>query len=293
MLALGFTGAKISLNESMSRHCSFKIGGTADIFIEIPNERTLCAFLIKAASLNMKYFLLGSGTNVLFSDSKYEGAVVKLTGDFENIRVEGEKVVSGAGANLAAVVKKAAESGLSGLECCAGIPGTAGGAVFGNAGSGRTGIGDFVESVEAYNKNGKKELINKEKIGFSYRKSGLGEYVISKINFCLKKEDKNDILKEVFASIEKRSKTQPLNYPNAGCIFKNPEGFSAGKLIEEAGLKGKSSGGAQISEVHGNFIVNTGKARAEDVLFLINAAKSAVKEKFNIELELEIRTAGL
>lgn len=293
ILALGLTGAKIYADEPLSKHCSFKIGGPADFYIEIPNEETLKIFLMKANDLEFKYMIIGSGTNILFSDSKFNGVVAKLTGDFEKFSIEGEKIICGAGANLPSVLKKAAENGLSGLECCAGIPGTVGGAVLGNAGSKDVWIGNVVESVEVFNKSGQKEFINKEKIDFQYRKSGLEEYVITKINFSLKKEAENDILKAVLENIKKRSQTQPLNYPNAGCIFKNPKGFSAGKLIEDAELKGKSSGGAKISEVHGNFIVNTGNAAAEDVLLLIKTAQSAVKDKFNIELELEIKTVNI
>ena len=292
LLSLGFTGAKIYAGELLSKHCSFKIGGIADFYIEIPNEQTLKSFLLKASSLKFKYFILGGGTNVLFSDSGYNGAVVRLTGDFEKISVNGEKIACGAGASLSAVLKKAAENNFSGLECCAGIPGTAGGAVFGNAGSKNGSIGEFVESVEIYNENGQKELINKEKIDFQYRKSGLENFVITKINFCLKKEAGNDILKEILESTVRRSKTQPLNLPNAGCIFKNPQGFSAGKLIEDAGLKGKSSGGAKISEVHGNFIVNTGSAKCGDVLCLIRSVQAEVKEKFGVDLQLEIKTVN-
>ena len=284
-------GCKITEGRHLSELCSFRIGGPADFFIEIPHGNALSAFLNAAGETKTDFFVIGGGTNILFPDAGYRGVIVKLTGDFEKISIQNGILSCGAGANLSSVVAFAAGNSLSGLECCAGIPGTAGGAVFGNAGSKDKWIGDCVESVEIY-KNGKKELIDNNKIGFEYRKTALEGCIVSKINFSLKKEAGNDILKEVSDSIEKRRKTQPLSMPNAGCIFKNPDGLSAGKLIEDAGLKGKKKGGdngAQISEIHGNFIVNAGKAKAIDVLDLIYAARKGVKEKFNIDLELEIK----
>jgi UDP-N-acetylmuramate dehydrogenase len=186
------------------------------------------------------------------------------------------------------VLKTTLENDLTGLEYMAGIPGTVGGAVYGNTGSKDEWISAAIKTVEVY-KNLKKELINKEKIAFDYRKSGLENCIISKVNFSLKKDTRNDSLKEISRNIQKRLEAQPLNMPNAGSIFKNPDGFSAGKLIEEAGLKGKRVGGAQISKLHGNFIVNTGGAFAKDVLTLIDLVKERIKEKFSINLETEIK----
>ncbi len=246
------------------------------------------SFLREAAENNIKYFVLGGGTNLLFADEGYRGAIVKLSGDFERIEVKGEEIICGSAALLQKVLKTAIDNSLIGLEAAAGIPGTAGGAVFGNAGSFKKWIGEAVKSVEVY-KNAKKELINKEKIGFQYRKSGLENCIITKISFSLKKEAENDSLKEVLENVQKRSKTQPLDMPNAGSIFKNPENLSAGKLIEDCGLKGKTVGGAQISKLHGNFIVNAGGAKSSDILKLIDTVKNEVKNKFGINLETEIK----
>ena len=282
-------GCKILQNEPLSGHSSFKIGGAADFFIEIPNEAALMEFLKIARAGGVKYFVLGGGTNVLFDDAGYRGAIIKLAGDFEKFEISGEEIFSGAGASLAAVLKAAAENGLSGLECVAGIPGTVGGAVFGNAGQKDVWISKAIKSVEIIDGLGKK-VLKSDEIPFGYRKSGLENNIIIKINFLLKKEAGNGILKDILESVKERLKNQPLSMPNAGCVFKNPAGFSAGKLIDDAGLKNASIGGAKISEIHANFIVNTGGAKSKDVLGLIELAQKTVKEKFNIDLETEIKT---
>lgn len=279
---------KVYENEPLSKHSSFKVGGPADFFIEIPNEAALEEFLKTAHDNKIRFFVLGGGTNIIFSDKGYRGCVIKLIGDFEKIEIKGEEIICGSGASLPTVLKTALDNKLIGLECIAGVPGTVGGAVFGNAGNSINWIGNSVKNVEVY-RNLKKELINKENLGFGYRKSGLEGKVITKINFALKKEARNDILKEVLENIQKRAKSQPLNMPNAGCIFKNPENFSAGKLIEEAGLKGRREGGAMVSDIHANFIVNSGDAKSSDILSLIDIIKTEIRSKFNIELNTEVK----
>jgi UDP-N-acetylmuramate dehydrogenase len=279
-------GCRVLKDEPLSMHCSFKIGGPADFFIEIPNELALLEFL-KIIS-GGRFCILGRGTNILFSDEGYRGTIVRLTGDFKEISVSGNEILCGGGALLSDVLKTACESGLIGLGCVAGISGTVGGAVYGNAGRRDKWISDVVKSVKVY-KNFKKEVISREKAVFGYRKSGFENCVISKAIFSLKEDIKNDSLGEISENMQKRLETQPLNMPNAGSIFKNPDGFSVGKLIEEAGLKGKYVGKAQISELHGNFIVNTGGAFAEDVLALINLVEEKIKEKYGISLEMEIK----
>ena len=279
-------GCRVLKDEPLSMHCSFKIGGPADFFIEIPNELALSEFLRIIS--DDRFYILGGGTNILFSDEGYRGTIVRLTGDFEEISVSKDKILCGGGALLSNVLKTACESGLTGLECAAGILGTVGGAVYGNVGRRDKWISAAIESVEVY-KNLKKELINREKAVFGYRKSGFENCIVLKVVFSLKKDMKNDSLEEISKNMQKRLETQPLNIPNAGSIFKNPDGFSVGKLIQEARLKGICVGKAQISELHGNFIVNTGGAFAEDVLALINLIKEKIKEKFGISLETEIK----
>jgi UDP-N-acetylmuramate dehydrogenase len=279
---------KIYKDELLSRRSSFKIGGAADYFMEIPNEKALREFLKYAQKNNTRYFLAGCATNVLFSDEGYRGVVIRLTGDFERLEIKDCEISCGGSVSLAVALKVALDNNLSGLECVSGIPGTAGAAVFGNAGGKDLWISRAVKSVEVY-RGVKKKLINKEKIDFGYRKSGLEGCIITKVNFSLKKEERNDILKEVLESIQKRSEAQPLSVPNAGCIFKNPPGISAGKLIDEAGLKGVCRGAAKISEKHANFIINTGGAKSADVKELIAFIRKTVEDKFGIRLETEIK----
>jgi UDP-N-acetylmuramate dehydrogenase len=283
---LSFLGCKILEREPLYKHSSFKIGGNADFFVEIPNEKALI-FCLENIS-NYRYMILGGGTNVLFSDNGYRGIIIRLTDEFKNIRVLQEEILAGTGASLGHVLNTALENSLVGLECIAGIPGTVGGAIYGNAGSKNEWIGHFVDNVEVY-KDAKKKYLAKDQINFSYRKSNLKEYVITKVKFLLKKDTKNDSLNKINENIHNRLLTQPLDMPNAGSIFKNITGYSVGKLIEESDLKGFQIGGARISNKHGNFIVNTGQATSKDVLALIDLIKEEIKSKFNIDLETEIR----
>jgi len=284
---LSYLGCKVLRDELLLKHCSFKIGGPADFFIEIPNEYALLEFL-RIVSGNDKYCILGKGTNVLFLDEGYRGIVVCLSEDFGKSYVLENQISCGGGTLISNLLKTALKSNLTGLEYLAGIPGTVGGAVYGNAGSNDEWISTSIDSIEIY-KNSKKQSISKKDIGFGYRKSELENCIITKVNFSLERSIKNDSFKKICRNMQKRLQGQPLNMPNAGSIFKNPSGFSAGKLIEYAGLKGKCIGCAQVSELHGNFIINRGGANAKDVLYLIDLIKEKVKEKFDISLETEIK----
>jgi UDP-N-acetylmuramate dehydrogenase len=274
-------------DEPLYKHCSFKIGGNAKFFLTILNEPSLKKFLQEFGS--EKFFVLGGGTNILFSDDGYDGIIVKLGGEFNEIKVSKNKILSGSATSLSAVLKTAVENKLSGLECVAGIPGSVGGAIFGNAGSRDKWLFEAVESVDLY-KDCKKILLSKEQINFGYRKSGIENCIITKVKFALKKEPQNNkTLDFISENIRLRNQKQPLNFPNAGSIFKNPDGVSAGKLIEECGLKGEKFGGAEISKLHANFIINTGNASSEDILNLVCLIQKKVFEKFKIKLETEIK----
>jgi UDP-N-acetylmuramate dehydrogenase len=283
---LSLLGCKILKNEPLCRHSSFKIGGNADFFVEIPNERALLYCLENISSY--RYMILGGGSNVLFSDNGYRGIIITLTGEFKNIEVCQKEILAGAGASVQQVLNIALKNNLVGLECVAGVPGTVGAAVYGNAGSKNMWIGSFVESVEVY-KDAKKRCLSKDQISFNYRKSSLASCVITRVKFLLKKDTKNDSLSVIYANIQNRLLTQPLDMPNVGSIFKNPIVGSVGKLIEESNLKGVQVGGAKISDKHGNFIVNTGQATSKDVLTLINLIKETIKLKFDITLETEVK----
>ncbi|MDR1522673.1 MAG: UDP-N-acetylmuramate dehydrogenase [Endomicrobium sp.] len=284
---LSFLGCKVLEGAPLYKYSSFKIGGNADFLLEIPNEKALLFCLENISTY--RYMILGDGTNVLFSDNGYRGIIIRLIGEFRNIKTLQEVIVAGAGASLQQVLNNALKNNLVGLESVAGIPGTVGAAVYGNVGKRDEWIGTFVDNIEVY-KDAKKKCLSKDQISFSYRKSNLEEeYVITKVKFLLKKDTKNDSLNMVNENIHNRVLIQPLDMPNAGSIFKNPTGYSVGKLIEESNLKGFQIGGAKISNKHGNFIVNTGQATSKDVLALINLIKEKIKLKFNITLETEVK----
>ncbi|MDR3112029.1 MAG: UDP-N-acetylmuramate dehydrogenase [Elusimicrobiota bacterium] len=284
---LAALNCKILANEPLSKHCSFKIGGNADFLIKISDENTLQFFLQNIT--DEIFFILGGGTNVLFADEGYRGIIIVLDGEFKDILVHKNQIIAGAAASLPSVLNSALKNNLSGLECAVGIPGTVGGAVFGNAGTKGSWVGNAVEKIEIFNYSGLQELISRDKIKFEYRKSNLQRCVISKVYFSLKPDLHSKNTQILSENLKKRISDQPVNFPNAGCIFKNPKNESAGKLIELCGLKGKSIGGAKISEVHANFIINTGNAKSEDVFNLIGLVKFAVKENFSIELETEVK----
>ncbi|MDR1103740.1 MAG: UDP-N-acetylmuramate dehydrogenase [Endomicrobium sp.] len=283
---LASLGCGIFKEELLSKHCSFRIGGPADYFIEIPNEEALSLFLKTVG--NNSFYVLGGGTNVLFSDDGYRGIVISLTGKLKEIVVNGEEIFCGGGALLSNVLNMALKNNLIGLEFVSGIPGSVGGAVYGNAGLKDKWIDSVINKVGVYT-GSKKVWLERKQIVFSYRKSSLENSVISDVCFSLKKTAENDSLAMVFESMRRRLKTQPLSFPNAGSIFKNPKGFSVGKLIEESGLKGVRGGGAQISEIHGNFIVNIERASAKDVLALIGLIEEKIYKQFGIKLEAEIK----
>jgi UDP-N-acetylmuramate dehydrogenase len=279
-------GCVVLKAEPLSKHSSFKIGGNADFFVEIPNEKAL-AFCLENI-FAQRYMVLGEGSNILFSDKGYRGVIIKLTDEFKNVEVFQEEILAGAGAAVQHVLNIALKNNLVGLECVAGIPGTVGAAVYGNAGSKSEWIGTLVENVEIY-KDMKKECLNTDQINFSYRKSSLEKSVILRVKFLLKKDTKNDSLNIIYENVHKRLESQPLDMPSAGSIFKNPAGYNAGKLIEKAGLKDFQIGGAKISNKHGNFIVNAGQASSKDVLALIDIIKEKINLKFNIALETEVK----
>ncbi|MDR1928566.1 MAG: UDP-N-acetylmuramate dehydrogenase [Endomicrobium sp.] len=280
-------GCKIFKNEPLSKHCSFKIGGPADFFIKVSNKRAL--YLLLLILHKSKYFILGSGTNILFQDEGYRGVIISITGMLNKIYISEGKIISGAGALLSDIVNVALKNNLTNIECIIGIPGTVGGAVYGNSGFKNGCIGDIIYGIEIY-RNLKKEFVNNERIEFSYRKTGLGNCVITNVIFMLqKKSGKNNLKTVIYKNMQKRLKSQPLSMPSAGSVFKNFNGISIGELIEKSGLKGLREGGAQISNIHGNFIVNTGNASSKDVLILINLIKKTIQKRFNINPILEIK----
>lgn len=287
----------IKQNEPLANHCTYRIGGPARVLFSAADEREIIAGIEIAKENRFKIMILGGGSNILFSDRGFDGLVLKLANNFIKIAEEKEDravVLAGAGAPLAALVKFALDNSLAGMEWAAGIPGTAGGAIRGNAGAFGREIGASVLRVRALEISGKSvvpAIVGKEDCAFGYRESVFKRnknLVITAAKFVLEKGNANEIADKIKECAEKKRISQPLDFPSAGSVFKNPEGFFAAKIIEDCGLKGRSAGGAQISEKHANFIVNRGNARADDVLALIAQIKAAAKEKFAVDLKEEI-----
>jgi UDP-N-acetylmuramate dehydrogenase len=234
-------------------------------------------------------YVLGSGSNLLVADEGLDGVVLQLTADcFKQIDIKDQTVRAGAGVSLSELVRECARNGLSGLECVAGIPGTVGGAVKINAGGRFGDIGSVAQSVQLLDSSGYKFVRRREEIFFGYRMTNIMAKFILEAEFSLIPDDPEQIgrlLKEVWM-LKKNS--QPMNSRNAGCVFKNPRALSAGALIDKAGLKGTEAGGAKISEKHANFIIAGPGAKAKDVLALIDLIRERVRERFDVELELEV-----
>lgn len=299
LLLIGKLGKdRIAVNEPMVSHTTFRIGGPADLFYEAETKEKLVEAVQTCRQLGIPYFILGGGSNILVSDKGIRGLVIRIQNT--EYRILNTQVTVGAGVNLSWLVKEAAKNGLSGLEICAGIPGTVGGAVVGNAGAKSEWIGDLVEEVEVLDQDGKIKKIQNKDCHFGYRTSRFlkDSAIILSVVLKLVSEKTESIQAKTDNYLQDRS-LQPHGF-SAGSIFKNPNpDLPAGKLVEEAGLKGKQIGQARISPKHANFIVNLsadkaglGGASCQDVLELIRLAKQKVEEQFGIELEEEIRIVG-
>jgi len=282
---------RILLNEPLAKYTTFKIGGPADIYVEPMSIDELLNLLRYLDDRGIDFVVLGNGSNVLVSDEGFRGAVINLEAGFNFVKKEGECVIAGAGIKLARFVDFCVENGLRGVEMLAGIPGTLGGAIIMNAGAYSGEISDYLLDVEVI-RNMKLVRLKKEECGFGYRTSNLTNDIVIQAKFKFPPGDVEEMKKIRREILLKRNISQPVNFPNAGSIFKNPPGDYAGRLIEKAGLKGVCIGDAQISEKHANFIINKGKAKAMDVLELIKLAQTKVYEKFGIKLELEVRLIG-
>lgn len=280
------------LDEPMSKHTSFKVGGKADYFIIARSINDLKTILTLAKQNNINTFIIGNGTNLLVKDNGYRGAIIKLM--LNDINVLDDKIVAGAGVSLALLARKAIDNSITGYEGLSGIPGTIGGAVRMNAGAYGTEIKDVLIETRYIDKNCTEHIISNEEHKFSYRKSIFSEndWIILESSFRIQKGDKEEIENKVKEISEKRISSQPLDKPNAGSTFKRGDGFITAKLIDEAGLKGYTIGGAQISTKHAGFIINNDNATADDIIKLIKYTKDTVKEKFGKEIEPEVIIIG-
>ncbi len=306
---------KVFLQEPLSAHTTFRIGGPCRAWVEPRDERELKKILKLAASKKKKIFIIGMGSNILAPDKRLNGIVICLrSGYFSKLRFTGTKVIAGAGLPLEKIINLACRKGLGGIEGLTGIPGTLGGAIFMNAGYADR-VADRLESVRvmdiksgrtfALKKSREENLTEKssriftescpekfyggKKIKFNYRHSGLDGYIILEASFGLRKTDKKKLMEAKNRFLRAKSSNQPLASACAGCVFRNPEGaLPAARYIDMLGFKGKKIGGAMVSEKHANFIINTGQAKARDVIRLARLIRKSVKTKFKIELIPEI-----
>lgn len=280
----------VLFDEDLSKHTSFKIGGPADAFVEIESMEQLTKLSEYLDRVEEKYYILGNGSNTLFSDRGYEGVILHIGGGFSGITVSGTRIIAKAGAALAKVSKTAQEHSLTGLEFAAGIPGTVGGGVVMNAGAYGGEMSFVVDTVKAISPKGEEIELENKSLEFGYRYSILRHrgYVVTEVSFNLKEGDKDEIRARMDDFNSRRREKQPLEYPSAGSVFKRPEGHFAGQLIMEAGMRGFQIGGARVSDKHCGFIINTGHASAEDVTELIDEIQFRVRDRFGILLEPEI-----
>ncbi|MCL2575489.1 MAG: UDP-N-acetylmuramate dehydrogenase [Defluviitaleaceae bacterium] len=283
----------VLLNEPMSKHTSFKIGGIADVFVMPQSTEQLRDVLDICRKNDVPYFVLGNGSNLLVCDGGIRGVVISLLG-LNDVSVSGEVIHCGAGVSMKEVAEFALEHCIAGLEFAHGIPGSVGGGVFMNAGAYEGEMSQVFVSAKCIDQNNQIIEVSFDDMDFSYRKSFAQKegLVIASVILKGSKGNKEEIADKMAELLKKREEKQPLEMPSAGSIFKRPEGNFAGKLISDAGLRGFSIGGAQVSEKHCGFIINKGNATAADVFALIGHIQQTIKEKFGMALETEIKVAG-
>ena len=290
--------SNIKIDEPMSKHTTFKIGGNADVFIKIVNIEELESILKFIKKHKIDLTIIGNGSNILVKDKGIRGIALKL--DFKDIKIQkiddiNVKVTVGAGVSLGMLAQKLLKEAIGGFEFASGIPGTIGGAVRMNAGAYGGEFKDIVKLTKCMDEYGNIIILNNKEQEFSYRKSTFMDkkLIILETELLLKYElNSNKIAEKMQENFESRKSKQPLGLPNAGSTFKRGEDYITAKLIDECGLKGFSIGGAQVSDIHAGFIVNTGNATAEDVLNLVKYVKEKVYEKFKKEIKLEIEVIG-
>lgn len=283
----------IKIDEKLSEYVNFKVGGPADILL-IPNSKEQVIKSIKICKENnIPFYLIGNGSNILVRDGGFRGVVLSLK-NVKNIYVDGEKIEAECGVMLKEVSDKAIENSLTGFEFACGIPGTIGGAVFMNAGAYDGEISKVIESAEVIDENCNIIRLSREELDFGYRSSLVMKkgYTVLSAVFKLEKGQVKTIKELIEDLTNKRESKQPLEYPSAGSTFKRPTGYFAGKLIQDAGLKGYSIGGAAVSEKHSGFVINKGNATAKDITDLIKHIQDEVKKQFGVYLHPEVRIIG-
>ncbi|TCP52928.1 UDP-N-acetylmuramate dehydrogenase [Tumebacillus sp. BK434] len=284
----------VLLEEPLSKHTSWKIGGPADVFVLPTTIEHLVRIMELTHEHQIPWYVIGKGSNLLVKDGGLRGVVLKLGDNFAELKIEGQTLTAQGGRSFVSAANHAIRSGLAGLEFATGIPGTVGGAVMMNAGAHGGEVKDVLKECRVLTETGQIVHLAHADLHFDYRYSRLKDQpaIVLDASFSLHPGDAEEMSERVKGWRERRQATQPLAMPSCGSVFRNPDGTHAGKLVEEAGLKGKRIGGAQISELHGNFIVNTGGAKAADVLQLIEYVQCTIKETYGYELHPEVRIVG-
>ncbi len=282
-------GMTVKPNEVLKNYTTFKVGGTCDVLIEMDTAEHTVELIKCCMAENIKYYIIGKGSNLLIDDAGISGVVFNMGKDFADIKIERNILTCEAGASLAKICKEALNNSLTGLEFAYGIPGSVGGAVYMNAGAYGGEIADVIKSCKAVGKDGVLRIFSKEEMELGYRKSIFcsNEYVILEVDFELKSGEQSEIKARMDELMEKRISKQPMEHPSAGSTFKRPDGSYASLLIEQCGLKGMSVGDAEVSTKHSGFIVNKGNASFDDILTLISKVQDEVRNKTGYSLECE------
>lgn len=276
-------------NADLREYTTYKVGGRAKAIVSPDDTESLITLLKFLKNNKIKHKIIGNGSNLIFSDNLYDGVLIKLD-NFNKLEINENYVTVGAGYSLIKLALRTARLGLTGLEFAAGIPGTVGGAIFMNAGAYKSDMGYVVTTVKILTPKLEVETLTNSNLDFHYRSSLLQKYpecICLEATLCLRYGDTNAILEVINDRKIRRLESQPLEYPSAGSVFRNPKDDYAGRLIESIGYKGKKIGGAQVSDKHANFIINTGNATGSDVKTLITEIKDKVKKEYNIELKVE------
>jgi UDP-N-acetylmuramate dehydrogenase len=285
---------RVLKNEALKEHTYFKIGGPAKILVKVNSIVEIKKIIQLCMDEDINYYVIGNGTNILVPDEGLDAVIIKIAEDYSDYRIQGDKVYVQSGMLLSTLSKKIAKASLSGFEFASGIPGTVGGAIYMNAGAYGGEMKDIVEYAQVLDDEGKVRKIMNKDLELGYRKSIISKknYIVLSVCFRLIKGDIHEIMKNIRILDEKRISKQPINMPSAGSTFKRPEGYYAGKLIDDAGLRGFRFRDAQVSDKHCGFVVNRGNASCKDILQLIEMVKKIVSDQFNVTLEREVRILG-
>ena len=285
---------RVLVDEPMKKHTTFRVGGNADYFVMPQNAEEVKKIVALCKEAEIPYYILGNGSNLLVGDKGYRGVIIQIYKEMNGIQIEGDRVKAQAGALLSRVGAAALEAELTGFEFAAGIPGTVGGAVVMNAGAYGGEMKNIIASATVLTQDGKIITINKEELELGYRTSVIAKrgYVVLEAEYQLQKGDKEAIRARMDELKVQRVTKQPLEYPSAGSTFKRPEGYFAGKLIQDAGLRGFQVGGAQVSDKHCGFVINKDQATAADILELMRQVSEKVMQEFGVKLEPEVKTLG-